>query len=259
MASAADTPRLPILYRDLQPLSSVQHGDLRLRQLERTDILNEVHALPLTVEEFIMAQRSFPIVFSAGEEAVPLALFGLNEGVNLFIDEDGQFLPGVYVPAYARRYPFMLAQLNPDSQELSLCFDPTSESIGGFGEGEALFDGDKPSEMTRGILEFCEQFEMAVQRTAGFVKDLIDNKLLIDGELTIQPDGAEQPFVYRGFRMVDEQAVNELRGDVARKLVKSGAMALIYAHLFSLGLTRDLFGRQLEAGKVPAPQIANPA
>jgi hypothetical protein len=247
------------MYRDLQPLSSVQHGDLRLRMLERTDVLNNVHALPLTVDEFIMAQRSFPIVFSAGDEAVPLALFGLNEGVNLFVDENGQFLPGTYVPAYARRYPFMLAQLQPDSQELSLCFDPSGESVGNFEEGEALFDGDQPSETTRSILGFCEQFEMAVQRTAGFVKELMDNKLLIDGELTIQPEGAEQPFVYRGFRMVSEEAVNELRGDVARKLVKSGAMALIYAHLFSMGLTRDLFGRQLEAGLVPTPELANQA
>jgi hypothetical protein len=257
MASAADTPRLPIMYRELEPLSSVQHGDLRIRQLERTDVLNNVHALPLTVDEFIMAQRSFPIVFSAGDEAVPLALFGLNEGVNMFVNEDGQFLPGTYVPAYARRYPFMLAQLRPESQELSLCFDPSSETIGSFEEGEPLFDGDQPTEMTRGILGFCEEFEMSVQRTAAFVKELADTKLLIDGELTIQPEGAEQPFVYRGFRMVSEQAVNELRGDVARKLVKSGAMALIYAHLFSLGLTRDLFGRQLEAGLVPAPQLAD--
>ncbi len=259
MASAAETPRLPIMYRDLQPLSSVQHGDLRLRQLERTDVLNNVHALPLTVDEFILAQRSFPIVFSAGDEAVPLALFGLNEGVNLFINESGQFVPGAYVPAYARRYPFMLAQLRPDSQELSLCFDPSSDSVGSFEEGEALFEGDQPTETTRGILAFCEQFELAVQRTAGFVRELSDTKLLIDGELSIQPEGAEQPFVYRGFRMVDENAVNELRGDVARKLVKSGAMALIYAHLFSLGLTRDLFGRQMEAGLVTAPTPANPA
>jgi hypothetical protein len=258
MASAAPNPGLPIMYRDLQPLSSVQHGNLRIRQLERTDVLNNVHALPLTVDEFILAQRSFPIVFSGGDEAVPLALFGLNEGVNLFVDNDGQFLPDTYVPAYARRYPFMLAQLRPDSQELSLCFDPTGESVGSFEEGEALFDGDQPTEMTRGILAFCEQFEHAVQRTAAFVKELADAKLLIDGELTIQTESAEQPFVYRGFRMVNEQAVNELRGDVARKLVKSGAMALIYAHLFSLGLTRGMFERQLAAGLVPAPEPANP-
>jgi hypothetical protein len=256
MASAAPNPGLPIMYRDLQPLSSVQHGDFRLRTIERTDVLNNVHALPLTVDEFIMAQRSYPIVFSAGDEAVPLALFGLNEGVNLFLTEDGQFIPSAYVPAYARRYPFMLAQLRPESQELSLCFDPSGESVGSFEEGEPLFEGEQPTQTTRDILAFCEQFEMAVQRTSAFVKELSDTKLLIEGELTIQPEGAEQPFVYRGFRMVSEEAVNELRGDVARKLVKSGAMALIYAHLFSLGLTRDLFGRQMELGLVPAQQPA---
>ena len=254
MASAAPNPGLPIMYRDLQPLSSVQHGDFRLRPIERTDVLNNVHALPLTVDEFIMAQRSYPIVFSAGDEAVPLALFGLNEGVNLFVNEDGQFGPGVYVPAYARRYPFMLAQLRPESQELSLCFDPSGESVGSFEEGDPLFEGEQPSQTTRDILAFCEQFEMAVQRTSAFVKELSEAKLLIDGELTIQPDGADQPFIYRGFRMVNEEAVNDLRGDVARKMVKSGAMALIYAHLFSLGITRDLFGRQLELGLVPEPQ-----
>jgi hypothetical protein len=256
MASAAPNTGLPIMYRDLQPLSSVQHGDLRLRPMDRTEVLNNVHALPLTVDEFIMAQRNFPIVFSAGDDAVPLALFGLNEGVNLYINEDGQFLPGVYVPAYARRYPFMLAQLRPDSQELSLCFDPSCEGIGSFAEGDPLFDGDQPTETTRAVLGFCEQFEMAVQRTAAFVKELGEAKLLIDGEMTIQPEGADEPFVYRGFRMVSEEAVNDLRGDVARKLVKSGAMALIYAHLFSLGLARDLFAKQVELGLVPAPQPA---
>jgi hypothetical protein len=258
MASAAANQRLPIMYRDLQPLSSAQHGDLKLRQLESTTLLNDVHALPLTVDEFIMAQRSYPIVFSAGDEAVPLALFGLNEGVNLFVAENGQFVPGAYVPAYARRYPFMLIQLRPDSEELSLCFDPTSEVISK-DEGEALFEGDQPTEMTRGILSFCEQFEIAVQRTAAFVKEITDAKLLIDGEMSIQPEGVEQPFIYRGFRMINEEALNELRGDVARKMIKSGAMALIYAHLFSMGQMRDLFARQMEMGQVPAPPVVNPA
>ena len=32
--------------------------------------------MPLTVEEFILAQRYYPIVFSAGANPVPLALFG---------------------------------------------------------------------------------------------------------------------------------------------------------------------------------------
>ena len=134
-------------------------------------------------------QRHYPIVFSIGEP-VPIALMGLNEGVNVFLDEDGRAdRPNIYIPAYIRRYPFLLARLRPDSDELSLCFDPSADAVGDFNEGEPLFDGDQPSEATKAILEFCEQFEAAGQRTAAFMEDLMKSDLLMDGEVAIQPEG----------------------------------------------------------------------
>ena len=60
------------------------------------------------------------------------------------------------------------------------------------------------------MLKFCEEFEVAAQRTQAFVKELEAMDLLIDGEVSIQPEGAEQPFLYRGFRMVDEQKLRDL-------------------------------------------------
>lgn len=243
---------LPLFYNDLQPLSSGAHGDWKARRVDTAPYLVNAHAVPLTVEEFPLAQRHFPIVFSVGDNPVPLALMGLNEGVNVFMDADGKLNSDVYVPAYIRRYPFMLARLRPESEELSLCFDPTAEVIGKFEDGDALFENGQPAEATKQILGFCEQFEQAGQRTAAFMKDLADNKLLMDGEVSIQPEGAAQPFVYRGFQMVSEDKLRELRGDVARKLIQSGALALSYAHLFSLNLVRDIFGRQMAQGKVPA-------
>ena len=154
---------------------------------------------------------TIPIVFSVGEKPVPLALMGLNEGVNVFLDADGKLLDNmIYIPAYMRRYPFLLARLRPDTDELSLCFDPTSGAVGEFEEGEPLFDGDQPSEATKAILQFCEQFETAGQRTAAFVEELKKSGLLMDGEVAIQPEGADQPFVYRGFQMVDEEKLREL-------------------------------------------------
>ena len=75
--------------------------------------------------------------------------------------------------------------------------------------------------------------------------------LLIDGEVTIQPNDAAQPFLYRGFKMVDEEKFRELNGDVLRKISQNGILALIHAHLFSLPLIREVFGRQMQLGKVP--------
>jgi hypothetical protein len=253
MATAAPTQNLPLFYNNVEPLNSTQHGKMKVRTILRMPQVAQTHAIPVTVDEFSLVQRHFPIVFSVGDNPIPIALFGLNEGVNVFLDADGRPLDSsVYMPAYIRRYPFLLARLRPDSDELSLCFDPTANAVGDFEEGQALFDGDQPTEATKAILQFCEQFEAAGQRTAAFVDELTKADLLMDGEVAIQPEGFQQPFVYRGFRMVDEEKIRNLRGDELRKMNQSGILPLIYAHLFSLTEMRSVFGRQMQQGKAPA-------
>lgn len=256
MASAPQS--LPLFYNQLEPLSSQAHASFKVRQMDRAPHLVGQHAIPLTVDEFVLAQRFMPIVFSVGPEAVPLALMGLNEGVNVFVDDDGRLTGNeqIYMPAYVRRYPYMLARLRPDTDELSLCFDPTSEAIGAFDEGEALFENGEPTELTKAVLEFNRMFEEAGQRTAQFMKEVTDLGLLMDGEVTIQPQGSDKPFIYRGFQMINEQKLNDLRGDQLRKMVQSGLLPLLYAHLFSLSVMRELFERQAQRGLIPAPELA---
>lgn len=256
MASAPQNPALPLFYKDLIPLNSQQHANWKTRQTSKATWLVGANTVPLTVEEFPQAQRFTPIIFTAGENPIPLALFGMNEGVNVFIDEDGTLNTPVYVPAYARRYPFLLAKLRPDADELSLCVDPTTDLVGEIEEGEALFDGAEPSQATRNMLQFCENFEMAGNKTASFVAELAKHKLLMDGELNIDLGNGQPPFTYRGFQMVDENKLREVRGDILRTWNQNGMLALIYAHLFSLELVRDIFGRQAAQGKVPQVEAA---
>ncbi len=251
MASAP----LPLFYNGLEPLSSETHANWRIRQQDSAPFLVGQHAIPVTTDEFPLVQRHMPIVFSVGDDAIPLALMGLNEGVNVFIGDDGKLVePNFYVPAYVRRYPYMLARLRPDADELSLCFDPTSEAIGPFDEGDALFENGQPSQVTKAILDFAEQFEQAGARTQNFMNELREQELLMDGEVTIQMEENQQPFVYRGFQMINEEKLAGLRGDQLRKMSQSGMLPLLYAHLFSLSLMRELFGRQAQQGKVVQPQ-----
>lgn len=254
MASAAPAQQLPPLYNDLRPLSSLDHGGWRLQRRDTAPFLSSVHIVPVTIDEFVMTQRSMPIVFSSGDQPVPLALMGLNTGVNVFVDSEGRVIEqNIYMPAYIRRYPFMLAKLQQETDEMSLCFDPTSDVVGDYDEGDELFDAaSQPTEITRGLLKFCEDFEVAGRRTQQFMEELTQADLLMEGEVSIQPEGQEKPFLYRGFKMINEEKLKTLDAETAKKFVDNGIMPLVYAHLFSLTLTRDIFARQMAQGKVPA-------
>jgi hypothetical protein len=156
----------------------------------------------------------------------------------------------------------MLARLDPAREELSLCFDPTAPEVGLFddGEGHLLIDDEgNASPVTKEILTFCEQFEQAARRTQQFMAELVESQLLMDGELTIQTPISDKPFIYRGFRMVNEEKLRELRGDQLRKINQSGFLPLLYAHLFSLQVMREIFEAQLQLGVGPAAAMMQPA
>jgi hypothetical protein len=252
MASAPQ-PQLPLFYNDLLPLNSRDHADWKAGTMVSAAYIAATHAIPLTSDEFVDAQRDLPIVFTAGENPLPIALFGLNEGVNTFVDADNKIMEAIYLPAYARRYPFILAKLQPDSDDMSLCFDPSADLIAKKDEGLALFDAEgQPTEYTQGVLDFCRRFEEAGQRTKLFMEELTKLDILMDGEIAItRNDMPNKPFIYRGFRMVDENKLRELSAETLDGLAKNGMLMLIYAHLFSLNLMRTIFERQLAQGRVP--------
>ena len=51
---------------------------------------------------------------------MPLAVVGLQDEVNLFVDEGGAWAENTYVPAYLRTHPFALARTGGDRVALVL-------------------------------------------------------------------------------------------------------------------------------------------
>lgn len=109
---------LPVLYKSIVALSSQAHLDWRYDHSKKPN-LSRVHAVPLTTDEFAIAQRHYPIIFSVGENPVPLALMGLVEGSNVLTDHEGNLPDGYYVPAYIRRFPFLLARMEEGGPDLA--------------------------------------------------------------------------------------------------------------------------------------------
>jgi len=253
--ATAPQPTLPLFYKDLMPLNTRDHSSWRTRTMDSANFFKDAHAIPLTVDEFVEAQRDLPIIFSSGEDPLPLALMGLNEGINTYVNAEGKIDDPVYIPAYIRRYPFMLARLSPEADELSLCFDPTADIVGSYSEGETLFADGQPTDNTKRILEFCESFEQAGQRTKAFVDELKQHDLLMDGEIAIaMNENPDHPFVYRGFQMINSDKLREIDAAQLEIWNKNGFLMLVYAHLFSLDQMRKIFGRQVSQGTAPQPQ-----
>lgn len=252
MASAPQ-PNLPLFYKDLMPLNSRDHKGWKSKGFDNAGFMASTHAIPLTVDEFVDAQRDYPVVFTAGDDPLPIALMGLNEGVNVFIDEDKKLKEGLYLPAYVRRYPFMLAKLQQEGDELSLCFDPQAGTVGDQKDGEELFNAENgPTDYTQSVLDFCQKFEESGQRTKAFIEEVKKHDLFMDGEVAItQNDNPEKPYVYRGFQMIDEKKLRELPGDTLQTMNSNGMLAIMLSHLFSLGLMRNVFMRQQQMGKGP--------
>lgn len=234
---------LPMLYSDIHPVNYEDHKNYKINSHSDYSNLKAEHAIPVTVGEFSLVQRHYPIVFASPGRPFPLALFGLHKGVNTMVDRLGRWRDcEAYVPAYVRRYPFILAKLQPELDDLSLCFDRSSPVINPV-QGQPLFAGPKPTEALKQVLDFCTEFEAEGIRTEKFVSFLEQSGLLMDGEVAITPEGAEDPFVYRGFKMVDEDKLRALSGARLRKMVQDGSLPLIYFHLTSLNLIRKLFSR----------------
>lgn len=248
-----------LFYSKPEPLSVDLHKNMGVKRLDGPfKFAKEGHAVPLTVTEFGVAALSSPIIF-VGEEKIPLAVMGLNARENMYLTDAGYFEPGVYVPAYIRRYPFVYAN-DTAAGQMILCIDRDAEFIVEGGD-LPFFDADgKPTEYTQNCINFCNDYEAERQRTQSFVQLLTDLDLFETKTANFVPtnqDGtpAESQTIAEYFG-VSETKLNALPIEKYAELRDNGALGQIYAHLVSLaGWDRLLALAMTRATQTP--QAAN--
>jgi hypothetical protein len=119
---------LPLFYGAPRPLDSRRHASKRLRATNDLGFARRTNSIPLNGIEFLLAVKHYPIVFTASEPAVPVAVVGLRERENLYIRPDGSWETGAYVPAYVRRYPFIFLE-HAGGGQFTLCIDEGSGAL----------------------------------------------------------------------------------------------------------------------------------
>ena len=137
----------------------------------------ETNSVILAGVEFCEAAKEYPIVFTqAGDKVVPVALLGLRNEENLFVDDKGDW-DGRYIPSFVRRYPFVLAETGKTGQRAA-CID---EGFEGFNddEGEPLFAGEETTPILQQAIDFLEESQKQYLRTETFVQRLRDNDLVM--------------------------------------------------------------------------------
>ena len=199
--------------------------------------------------EFAEAAKEYPIVFAAtaNDKIVPVALLGLRNEENLYVDEDGKW-DAKYIPAFVRRYPFVLAEGNKPS-ELAVCID---EDYAGFqeDEGESLFNEDGTnSPMLDKALKFLGEYQQQYSLTEKFIEALKELDLFQTLNARIDlTDGRK--FALSNFMVIDEKKLLGLKQKDAFNLFKEGKLAWVYAHLISLSNMSRMLNR------IPAEEAA---
>jgi hypothetical protein len=243
----------PYGYQETVPLTR-KHRVLLPESRKLPLVFRNITALPLSFTEFAAACRDYPIAFVSGDGGrtyVAMAVLGLENQQNLFVAADGGWDPGVYLPAYVRRYPFCMTRITVDGQEQPervACVEKRAIND----KGEALHnDKGEPLPAWEERKKLLFEYEADLVRSDEMSRALAGLDLLETFSMQAIPnEGA--PLAMTGMYRVAEQKLGVLAPEKLKELTQQGFLARIYAHLISL----NNFGRLLDRRSGLAKQAA---
>lgn len=232
----------PLFYKDPRPVSAGTHAEFKIGPPNDFSYTKSTNAVPITLPEFVLAARHYPIVF-VGKDLVPTVAVGLRVDQNVFVDDKGQWERFCYVPAYVRRYPFILLG-KPEDERLQLGID--QEAASSHADARALFEGEKETQVVTDALQICEQFHGAYGATSEFSEMLVESGLVEERSLEIEMPGGEKLDI-GAFASINEQKLREAPDEKFIEWRKKGWLAAMYFHVASLNNWEQIMGRLPEA------------
>lgn len=220
-------------------LNNVEHRTLRVHAGHGAALGDAVMRALTFPAEFRDVQAHYPIVFARDGDGrfVPLALLGLEEGENLFLE--GTRWDATYVPLSIRRQPFLVGV---SGEERLLHVDLQHPRVTADG-GEMLFQehGVATDHLER-VKSVLLALHDGVVGTPAFIDTLVQHELLESFVLDVKlDDGSHNRLA--GFHTIDEARLQALPGVVLEQLAREGHLLPIYMVLASLSRFRDLIER----------------
>ena len=233
-----------LIYERAQPLSVSAHGEVSVRPAFDYGFSADLNSVPIVAAEFSSAAQDMVVVFAGTEdEILPAVLLGVDQGVNLFLDDRSRW-SGRYIPAFLRRYPFVFAQSDAGEQ-LSLCIDEACELLNTEGKGERLFDseGARTTYLNQ-MLEFAAQYQAQFLRTRVFCQRLRSLNLLEPAALSVREQGGA--IGLGGFFRIHRERLKAIPREALTEMFDSDELELCFIHLQSLSNVEGLSRRRAE-------------
>ncbi|NII11210.1 SapC family protein [Oleiagrimonas sp. C23AA] len=221
-------------------LNNIDHRDLRVATGYGAAYGDDAMSALTFPGEFRNVQAYYPIVFQKDAQGrfQPVALFGLEAGQNLFLDDSRWDAP--YVPLAVQRQPFMIGM--SDGQPM-VHIDLDHPRVGA-SDGQALFlEHGGTSQYLDQASSILLALHEGLEETPAFVDTLLEHDLLESFVLDVEL-GGEQPHRLAGFYTIHEERLQALDGAALAKLHAAGHLQPIYMALASLSHLRDLIERQ---------------
>jgi len=234
----------PIFYKNIVPLNKEAHGEWCIESVSNYKHTSETNSLYIAAIEFIKAANEYPIVFGIGadDSVFPVVILGLRKNENLYINKKGEWLAN-YIPAYVRRYPFILATYENVADKFTVCIDSDCPGFNNKGQGTRLFNDDgNESELLKNSVEFLKEYQNHIQLTTLFCNNIKELGILEPMKADVKMADGED-ISLGGFMGINREKLKALDSETMEKLVKTDQMELIYAHLVSLGNIDSLMGK----------------
>lgn len=220
-------------YTQLVPFSVDHFKGMGPLQKDPFGFARNMNSILLMATEFFHAAKQYPIVFGregASGAYIPLIITGLEEKENLFIDADGQWLRGNYIPAYVRRWPFYSVPLKKEVDKYVVCVDPA-----GLEPAEKPFIDEKgeQTQLWKDTDRMINEMDGAVRLTKEMMETLAELDLIAPFEAHAKTRTGGTVRFGHMFR-VDEERLNKLSGKQLKDLMAKGFLSRVYAHLMSL-------------------------
>lgn len=235
----------PVFYKQPRPLRAEQDVALGLAETVDYRFATDSNSVPLVAAEFTQACKHYPILFADGERSQPVALLGLRNMENLFVEGEGKWRSG-YVPAYVRRYPFIFME-NVERSEFVLCIDEAATGVVQ-GSGRPLFADGKPAPLLDNALAFCRDYQGHHAFTLQFMEALTEAGLLTPNRADVSLATGEK-LSLGGFKVIDEARFNALPAETFLQWRERGWLHLVYCHFVSMSNWATLIDLTAERSK----------